>query len=225
MINPTSNTTSIEADSIRLWDPVVKRYVELRDSVTGLAPEALDTLEKIANSIANDPDYATYVAGQLDTKAPLANPSFTGTVSGVTKAMVGLGSVDNTSDLSKPISTATQTALDAKQSEIALNAPLFWNLDPQNPYPMQVSVDTYSTSQLESALAAKATPADITTAIDNLVNAAPAALDTLNELAQALGSNPNFATTVTNALATKAPLASPTFTGTVSGITLSQWLA
>jgi len=114
MSNPTSNTTSIEADSIRQWDPVVKRYVELRDSVTGLAPETLDTLEKIANSIANDPDYATFVAGQLDTKAPLASPSFTGTVSGVTKAMVGLGSVDNTSDLSKPISTATQTALDTK---------------------------------------------------------------------------------------------------------------
>ena len=99
MSNPTSNTTSIEADSIRQWDPVVKRYVELRDSVTGLAPETLDTLEKIANSIANDTDYATFVAGQLDTKAPLASPCFSGTVSGITKAMVGLGSVDNTADL------------------------------------------------------------------------------------------------------------------------------
>ena len=68
MSNPTSNTTSIEADSIRQWDPVVKRYVELRDSVVGLAPETLDTLAKIANSIANDPDYATYVAGQLTLK-------------------------------------------------------------------------------------------------------------------------------------------------------------
>ena len=65
MSNPTSNTTSIEADSIKQWDPVVKRYVELRDSVTGLAPETLDTLAKIAASIGNDPDYATYVAGRL----------------------------------------------------------------------------------------------------------------------------------------------------------------
>ena len=46
--------------------------------------------------------------------APLASPTFTGTVSGITKSMVGLGSVDNTSDANKPISTATQTALDAK---------------------------------------------------------------------------------------------------------------
>ena len=47
-------------------------------------------------------------------KAPVNNPSFTGTVGGITKAMVGLSDVNNTSDLSKPISTATQTALETK---------------------------------------------------------------------------------------------------------------
>jgi hypothetical protein len=36
-----------------------------------------------------------------------------------------------------------------------------------------------------------------------LVDSAPATLDTLNELAAALGDDPNFATTVTNSLATK----------------------
>lgn len=51
---------------------------------------------------------------QIDSKAPLANPTFTGTVSGVTKAMVGLGNVDNTADADKPVSTAAQTALDLK---------------------------------------------------------------------------------------------------------------
>ena len=50
----------------------------------------------------------------LDLKAPLASPTFTGTVSGITKTMVGLGSVDNTTDSAKPVSTATQTALDLK---------------------------------------------------------------------------------------------------------------
>jgi hypothetical protein len=52
----------------------------------------------------------------LDLKAPKADPTFTGTVSGITKTMVGLGNVDNTSDANKPVSTATQTALDAKAS-------------------------------------------------------------------------------------------------------------
>ena len=49
-----------------------------------------------------------------------------------------------------------------------------------------------------------------------LVDSAPGALDTLNELAAALGDDANFSTTVTNSLALKAPLASPTFTGTVT---------
>ena len=58
----------------------------------------------------------TATQSALDLKAPLANPTFTGTVAGVTKSHVGLGNVDNTSDANKPVSTATQTALDAKAS-------------------------------------------------------------------------------------------------------------
>ena len=54
------------------------------------------------------------VQDQLDDKAPLESPTFTGTVSGITKAMVGLGNVDNTADADKPISTATQAALNDK---------------------------------------------------------------------------------------------------------------
>ena len=48
------------------------------------------------------------------------------------------------------------------------------------------------------------------TAIANLVDSAPATLDTLNELASALGDDPNFATTVTNSIGTKLPTASYT---------------
>lgn len=59
-----------------------------------------------------------------------------------------------------------------------------------------------------------ATTAFIQAAIAALVASSPAALDTLNELAAALGNDANFATTMTNALALKAPLASPGLTGT-----------
>ena len=54
------------------------------------------------------------VQDDLSVYAPIANPTFTGTVSGVTKSMVGLGNVDNTSDEDKPISDATQFVLDQK---------------------------------------------------------------------------------------------------------------
>ena len=53
----------------------------------------------------------------------------------------------------------------------------------------------------------------VSTAIANLVATSPATLDTLNELAIALGNDPNFATTVTTSIGLKANIASPTFTG------------
>ena len=59
-----------------------------------------------------------------------------------------------------------------------------------------------------------ATTAFVSTAVADIVDSAPGTLDTLNELAAALGDDPNFATTVTNSIATKAPLASPALTGT-----------
>lgn len=61
-----------------------------------------------------------------------------------------------------------------------------------------------------------ATTAFVRAEVAAIVDTAPGTLDTLNELAAALGDDPNFATTVTNALALKAPLASPTFTGTLT---------
>ena len=51
--------------------------------------------------------------------------------------------------------------------------------------------------------------------LGNLIDGAPAALDTLNELAAAINDDSSYAATITTALGTKAPLASPTFTGTV----------
>jgi hypothetical protein len=53
-----------------------------------------------------------------------------------------------------------------------------------------------------------------TAAAAAIVDAAPATLDTLNELAAAINDDASFAATVTTALGTKAPSASPTFTGT-----------
>lgn len=54
------------------------------------------------------------IDGNIALKSPIASPTFTGTVSGITKSMVGLSNVDNTTDVGKPVSTATQTALDLK---------------------------------------------------------------------------------------------------------------
>ena len=61
-----------------------------------------------------------------------------------------------------------------------------------------------------------ATTAFVSTAVSNLVDSAPGTLNTLNELAAALGDDANFSTTVTNSIATKLPLAGGTMTGTLN---------
>ena len=93
-------------------------------NVVNAAPSSFDTLKEIADYIASDQTAGAALTTLVGTKlsstdaastyAPIASPTFTGTVTGITRSMVGLGNVDNTTDLLKPISTATQTALDAK---------------------------------------------------------------------------------------------------------------
>ena len=61
-----------------------------------------------------------------------------------------------------------------------------------------------------------ATTAYVTTAIANLADSAPSTLNTLNELAAALGDDANYATTTTAAIAAKLPLAGGTMTGTLN---------
>jgi len=57
---------------------------------------------------------------------------------------------------------------------------------------------------LQSVPSTYATTSYVDTAVSNLVDSAPGALNTLNELAAALGDDANFSTTVTNAIASKA---------------------
>lgn len=58
-------------------------------------------------------------------------------------------------------------------------------------------------SKLDNSYTGSQVDAAISAAINSLINGAPGALDTILELANALGNDPNFATTITNALATK----------------------
>lgn len=79
------------------------------------SPGSTDALpEGSTNLYFSNARAVSALSSSLALKAPLASPTFTGTVAGVTKSMVGLGSVDNTSDSAKPISAAAQAALDLK---------------------------------------------------------------------------------------------------------------
>ena len=136
------NASSIEANDGTIIDATLLNEIvaNLRAIATalGTAPSADDD-HTLRTAIE------TYVASQIDAKAPLISPEFTGTPTAPT-----------------------------------------------------ASAGT-NTTQL-------ATTAFVAAAIAALLNSAPGALDTLDELAAALGDDANFAATVTNALAGKQPL-------------------
>ncbi|EHU1080471.1 tail fiber protein [Salmonella enterica subsp. enterica serovar Reading] len=67
-----------------------------------------------------------------------------------------------------------------------------------------------------------ANTAFVKAAITTLINGAPSTLDTLKEIAAAINNDPNFSTTINNALALKAPLASPALTGIPTAPTAAQ---
>jgi len=121
-----------------------------------------------------------------------ASPTFTGTVAGVTATMVGLGNVTNESKATM-FSSPTFTEIPLAPTAIAGT----------------------NTTQV-------ATTQFVRTEVSNLVNGAGPALDTLKELADALGSDANFSATISTALGLKAPLANPAFTGTPTGITATH---
>lgn len=101
--------------TVKIADSAITTGKLANDSVT-TGKIAADTIVNadISPSAAIAQSKIDGLGAALDLKAPLANPTFTGTVSGITKSMVGLGDVDNTTDALKPVSTATQTALDLK---------------------------------------------------------------------------------------------------------------
>jgi hypothetical protein len=77
------------------------------------------------------------------------------------------------------------------------------------------SASTATTQAASDNSTKLATTAYVTTAIGNLNDSAPTALNTLNELAAALGDDANFSATITTSLASKLPLAGGTMTGDI----------
>lgn len=94
----------------------------------------------------------------------------------------------------------------------AINTSLGINLKANLVSPTFTGTPTAPTATAGTNTTQIANTAFVSTAISNLVASSPAALDTLNELATALGNDANFSTTITNALSLKAPLISPSFT-------------
>lgn len=156
----------------------------------------------------------------------------------LSKNDIGIGNVDNTSDLNKGISTATQSALDLKANSSTLNLHINNAFNPHGVTSAQLGLGNVTneskitmfcnpvfTGTPTSPTAASGTNTDqiATTAfvkaeVNNLINAMPGILDILSSLSDALVDDSNLANVISNELASKASLNSPVFTGNVSGI-------
>jgi hypothetical protein len=105
-VNSTALSALIAWGDLQQQPPGNKEVSTIQESTTTISATEIGYLDGVTSSIQT----------QISSKAPLNSPTFTGTVSGVTKNHVGLGNVDNTSDENKPVSSATETALNAKAS-------------------------------------------------------------------------------------------------------------
>lgn len=149
---------------------------------------------KASPALTGTPTAPTAKAGNNSTQ--LANTAF------VQAALVAvIGGAPATLDTLKEIATAINNDPNFSatiNNALALKAPLA--------SPAMTGTPTAPTAAQTVNNTQIATTEFVKSAIAALVASSPAALDTLNELAAALGNDPNFATTVTNALAGKQPL-------------------
>ena len=144
---PTGKTLILTDAPTGSSDAANKGYVDAK--ISSEVPNASDTTIgkiQLAGELGGTASSPT-VPG-LALKAPINNPAFTGTVTGITKAMVDLGNVDNTSDVNKLVSSATQTALDLKENASNKSDALLGTSTIL--YPTQNAVKTYVDSQVAS---------------------------------------------------------------------------
>jgi hypothetical protein len=187
--------------------------------IAGTAITAADTGTVTSAMIAND----TIVNADINTSAQIAYGKLN-LANSVTNADINASAAIDWSKIapSSTVSTtelgyldgvtsAIQTQLDSKlatSTAASTYAPIA--------SPALTGVPTAPTAAANTNTTQIATTAYVQTEINDLIAAAPGALDTLNELAAALGNDASFSTTVTNSLATKLNLSGGTMTGAIA---------
>ncbi|WP_434062803.1 tail fiber protein [Escherichia coli] len=188
--NSTSETLAATPKAVKAAYDLANAKYTAQDATT--ARKGIVQLSSATNS-----DSETLAATPKAVKAAydLANAKYTAQDASTTrKGLVQLSSATNsTSETLAATSKAVKAVMDETNKKAPLNSPALTGT-PTTPTARQGTNNT----QIAST-------AFVMAAITALVDSSPDALNTLNELAAALGNDPNFATTMTNALAGKQP--------------------
>ncbi|EFI3400643.1 phage tail protein [Escherichia coli] len=219
----TSSRSDVAASSLavkKAYDLAKSKYTAQDASTTqkGLVQLSSET-NSDSETMAVTPKAVKSVKDLADTKAPIESPSLTGTPTAPTAAQ-GTNStqIANTAFVKAAITALINGApgtLDTlKEIAAAINNDPNFSTTINNALALKAPLASPALTGIPTAPTAAqgtnntqiATTAYVRAAISALVGSSPEALDTLNELAAALGNDPNFATTMTNALAGKQPL-------------------
>ena len=188
LASETNQNAARAEQAVKDADKIVQKAVDKLADAATLTGEAKASAEAAAKSEQNAKEHKDEAQRIVDDLKG-SNASTT------EKGLVQLCSdTDNDSEELAATPKAVKTVMDETKTKAPLDSPAFTGT-PTTPTPPDdaVGLETANAAFVRKLLAA-------------LVDSSPEALDTLNELAAALGNDPNFATTVMNALAGKQPL-------------------
>ncbi|EOB2632773.1 phage tail protein [Escherichia coli] len=220
-IHAAEFVTRTYTDSYQLGDgELLVCTVNIPAGVSAITQEMIDTSERINRTIGIDiSDSVTssrsdVAASSLAVKKAydLAKSKYTAQDASTTqKGLVQLSSETNSdSETMAATPKAVKSVKDLADTKAPIESPSLTGT-PSAPTAAQ---GTNSTQIANTAF--------VKAAITALINGAPGTLDTLKEIAAAINNDPNFSTTINNALALKAPLASPALTGVPTAPTAAQ---
>ncbi|EKQ3749082.1 prophage tail fiber N-terminal domain-containing protein [Escherichia coli] len=188
LASETNQNAARAEQAVKDADKIVQKAVDKLGEAATLTGEAKASAEAAAKSEQS--------AKQHRDEAQRIVDDLKGTNASTTqKGLVQLCSdTDNDSEELAATPKAVKTVMDETKTKAPLDSPAFTGT-PTTPTPPDdaVGLETANAAFVRKLLAA-------------LVDSSPEALDTLNELAAALGNDPEFATTIMNALAGKQPL-------------------
>jgi hypothetical protein len=199
-----SNTT---AGSVARAQKDAQDYADQKIAdLVNSAPGVLDTLKELADAINNDASFAATIATTIANEASRAQGAESAEQSAREAAVSSLQS-----DLAQEISDRQSAVSSEESARQSADSTIQTALDNEvSARQTAISSEQTARESADSALSGRLDVVEgvgegsIKKAVADLVASAPAVLDTLKELADALGDDPNFATTVANQIGSEA---------------------